>query len=77
MGQISSTDKACRAARCQASGKRQNAVGGLIWPTEGRFPARRGGVALLDRYPASLFEARLATTHRKPVKVAPNSLNRL
>ncbi len=28
--------KACRAARCGASGKRQNVAGGPIWPTEGR-----------------------------------------
>jgi hypothetical protein len=37
MGQIGSTGKARRAARCGASGKRRNAAGGPICPTEGRL----------------------------------------
>jgi len=36
------TGQARREARCGASGKRCNAAGGLIWPTEGRVFAPAG-----------------------------------
>ena len=72
MNQISLTGKARRAARCGASGKRRNAAGGLIWPTEGRVVLTRGDVALLMRCPASHCEARLTTQQDNPVKVARN-----
>ena len=42
MDQIDSSGKACRAARCGASGKRQNVAGGPIRPTAGRVLLFRG-----------------------------------
>jgi hypothetical protein len=77
MGQIGSTGKARRAARCGASGKRRNAAGGPICPTEGRLLLRRGRVALLMRCPTSHFEARLTTAQDQPVKPAPICLKGL
>ena len=73
MDQISYSGKARRAARCGASGKRRNAVGGLIWPTKGRVDLPRGGVALLMRCPTSHCEARLTTQQVNPVNAARNS----
>jgi len=49
MGQIGSSGKARRDARCGASGERRNTAGGPIWPTEGRVLLRRGVVACLLR----------------------------
>ncbi len=77
MDQISSTGKARRAARCEASGKRHNAAGRLIWSTKGRVVPPRGGVALLMRCPTSHCEARLTTRQDNPVKVARNPSNGL
>ena len=42
MGQAGLSGKACRAARCGASGKRQNAAGGPARPTGGRVLLPRG-----------------------------------
>ncbi len=73
MDQIRVAGKERRAARCGASGKRRNAAGGLIWPTEGRVDLPHGGVALLMRCPASHCKARLTTQQVKPVKATRNS----
>ncbi len=77
MDQISLIGKARRAARCGASGKRRNAAGGLIWPTEGRVVLPRDSVAFLIRCPTSHGETRLATQQDNPVKVTRSCLKGL
>jgi hypothetical protein len=54
-----------------ASGKRRNAAGAPIRPTEGRVLLPRGGVALLCQCGASPGEARLTTGQNNPGQMVP------